>query len=58
MVTTPLSAAPSAMVANSSSDRGTEPVRRTVTPLSGVRRSLAIVARTALVAAPPGSRSP
>ena len=58
MVTMPLSAAPSAIVENSSSDRGTEPVRRTLTPLSGVRPSLAIVARTALVASPPGSKSP
>ena len=54
MVTTPLSAAPSAMVANSSSASGTDPVRRTRTPLSGVRPSLAIVARMALVASPPG----
>ena len=58
IVTTPFSAAPSAMVANSSSARGTEPVRRTVTPRSGVRPSFAIVARMALVAWPPGSRSP
>ena len=58
MVTVPFSAAPSAMVANSSSASGTDPVRRTLTPRSGVRPSLAIAARTALVAWPPGSRAP
>ena len=57
IVTTPFSAAPSATVANSSSESATEPVRRTVTPWSGVRPSLAIVARMALVARPPGCKS-
>ena len=54
IVTTPLSAAPSATVANSSSARGTDPVSLTLTPFSGVRPSLAIVSRIAIVAFPPG----
>ena len=57
IVTTPFSAAPSAMVENSSSDSATDPVSLTLTPLSGVRPSFAIVARIALVAWPPGARS-
>ena len=58
IVTTPFRAAPSATVANSSSERATDPVRRTVMPLSGVNLNFAIVARMAFVAAPPGWRSP
>ena len=58
IVTAPFSSAPSATVANSSSERATDPVRRTVTPLSGVNPNFAIVARMAFVAAPPGWRSP
>ncbi len=54
IVMAPLSAAPSATVANSSSSTGTEPVSRTLTPFSGVRPSEAIVARIAWVALPPG----
>ena len=58
IVTTPFRAAPSATMANSSSERATDPVRRTVMPLSGVNLNFAIVARMAFVAAPPGWRSP
>jgi len=56
-VSTPFRAAPSATVANSSSDSATDPVRRTVTPFSGVRPSLEAAARMASVALPPGCRS-
>ena len=58
IVTAPFTAAPSATVANSSSESATDPVRRTRTPRSGVSPSLAIVARIALVARPPGCKSP
>ena len=56
-VTTAFRSAPSAMVSNSSSDRTTDPVRRTLTPRSGVNPSLATASRIAAVALPPGARS-
>ncbi len=57
-VSSTLSSAPSATVANSSSAMATGPVRRTVTPLSGVSPSVAAVARIVSDAAAPGSSAP
>ena len=54
MVMEPFKPAPSATVANSSSERATGPVRRTLTPLSGVRPSLTTASRMAAVALPAG----
>ncbi len=56
-VMTPFSAAPSAIVANSSSDRATDPVRRTFTPRSGISPSREAASRMAAVALRPGCRS-
>src|SRR5215472_16180018 len=53
----PLRTAPSATVANSSSERTTDPVRRTLTPCSGVSPSLDVTSRIAAVALRPGCRS-
>ena len=56
-VTAPFRPAPSATVANSSSASATDPVRRTLTPLSAVKLSLEIASRIEVVALPPGSRA-
>ncbi len=52
-----ISPARSVRVANSSSDKGTGPVRRTVTPCSGVRPSALAWARILPLASCPGSRA-
>ncbi len=57
-VMTPLRTAPSATVANSSSERTADPVRRTLTPRSGVSPSEDVTSRITAVALPPGCRSP
>ena len=53
----PFTAAPSATVANSSSESATDPVRRTFTPFSGVSPSLDAASRITAVALRPGCRS-
>ena len=58
IIAPPISQARSASVANSSSDSGTGPVRRTRTPLSWLKCSSAAAARIASVALAPGSSAP
>ena len=57
IMTEAISTARSARLANSSSDRGTGPVRRTVTPFSGVRPASRATLRMASLTSAPGSRA-